>query len=109
MSAIAPGPSAPPSQVDFRTAPERYRHWRLEVEGRVVRLLLVVDERAGRCFAGTLLETAFAADQTFMLDGRLEGDAAQPARVALTDLNFDAYPGLTGTTWLGHGTSPRLD
>src|ERR687887_236328 len=32
--------------VDFDTHPDRYRHWRLEVDGDVARLVLDVDERA---------------------------------------------------------------
>ena len=42
--------AAPPAgdlQVDFFTAPERYRHWRLGVEGRIATLTLDVDEQAG--------------------------------------------------------------
>ncbi len=33
--------------VDFRTRPERYRHWRLGIEGRVATLTLDVDEQGG--------------------------------------------------------------
>src|ERR1700712_1039357 len=33
--------------VRFDTAPERYRHWRLSVDGRVAALALDVDEDAG--------------------------------------------------------------
>jgi benzoyl-CoA-dihydrodiol lyase len=33
--------------VDFETSPERYRHWKLSVEGRVATLALDVDEDAG--------------------------------------------------------------
>ncbi|MEU5878630.1 2,3-epoxybenzoyl-CoA dihydrolase [Spirillospora sp. NPDC047279] len=33
--------------VDFDTRPDRYRHWRLEVDGRTARLVLNVDERGG--------------------------------------------------------------
>ena len=43
----------------------------------------------GSCFAGTLLELALAADRTYMLAAT---DAVTPATVALTALNFDAYP-----------------
>src|SRR6266540_6453451 len=35
-----------PPQVSFDTHPSRYRHWRLEVDGRAARLSLSVDERA---------------------------------------------------------------
>ncbi len=33
--------------VDFDTHPDRYRHWRLEVDGPVATLTLVVDEDGG--------------------------------------------------------------
>ncbi|HEX9648361.1 MAG TPA: 2,3-epoxybenzoyl-CoA dihydrolase [Alphaproteobacteria bacterium] len=36
-----------PAEVDFRTAPERYRHWRLAIDGPVATLALDVDEAAG--------------------------------------------------------------
>jgi benzoyl-CoA-dihydrodiol lyase len=34
-------------RVDFDTAPESYRHWRLEINGAVATLTLAVDENAG--------------------------------------------------------------
>jgi benzoyl-CoA-dihydrodiol lyase len=33
--------------IDFDTHPDRYRHWRLEVDGELARLVLDVDERGG--------------------------------------------------------------
>ncbi|MCW2898635.1 MAG: boxC [Streptosporangiaceae bacterium] len=33
--------------VNFDTSPDRYRHWRLEVDGRTARLILDVDEEGG--------------------------------------------------------------
>ena len=33
-------------RIDFRTAPDKYRHWNLSVDGRVARLALDVDEQA---------------------------------------------------------------
>lgn len=36
----------PPTRIDFETAPERYRHWRIEVRGPVAELILDVDENA---------------------------------------------------------------
>jgi len=39
----------------FETAPERYRHWRLALDGRVARLTLAVDE-AGGLMDGVLLK-----------------------------------------------------
>jgi benzoyl-CoA-dihydrodiol lyase len=35
------------SRVEFRTAPERYRHWRLATEGPVATLTMDVDEQGG--------------------------------------------------------------
>jgi len=34
-------------QVDFRTDPPRYRHWRLEIDGPVATLTMAVDEAGG--------------------------------------------------------------
>ena len=33
--------------IDVRTAPDRYRHWRLRVDGRIATLALAVDESGG--------------------------------------------------------------
>ena len=33
--------------IDFNTHPDRYRHWRMEIDGRIATLLLDVDERGG--------------------------------------------------------------
>ena len=46
----------------------------------------------GSCFAGTLAELAFACDRSFMLIGGLPGDNRPPAALALSALNFGAYP-----------------
>src|SRR6201995_4012276 len=35
------------SNVEFRTSPERYRHWRLDVDGPVATLVMDVDEQGG--------------------------------------------------------------
>src|SRR3546814_2658321 len=35
------------SMIDFETHPDRYRHWRLSVDGRVATLALDVDEEGG--------------------------------------------------------------
>src|SRR5512134_1884329 len=45
MNAPAPTPSSP--QVDYRTSPERYVHWRLAFEGPIARLTLDVQEDGG--------------------------------------------------------------
>ena len=46
----------------------------------------------GSCFAGTLAELVFACDRSFMLIGGLPGDNRPPATLALSALNFGAYP-----------------
>jgi benzoyl-CoA-dihydrodiol lyase len=38
--------SAAPVRIDFETAPERYRHWRIAIDGPVAELILDVDENA---------------------------------------------------------------
>jgi benzoyl-CoA-dihydrodiol lyase len=38
--------SAAPARIDFETAPDRYRHWRIAVNGPVAELILDVDENA---------------------------------------------------------------
>src|SRR5688572_9522149 len=40
-------PAAPASPVRFETSPERYRHWRLSVEGAIARLAMDVEEDGG--------------------------------------------------------------
>ena len=44
---LATGPGAPAGPVTFDTSPDRYRHWKLTVDGRVATLALDVDEDAG--------------------------------------------------------------
>ena len=58
---------------------------RLDVSSRT--LFAVIDK--GSCFAGTLFELALAADRSYMLE--LPDDAGAPA-VALSEMNFGAYP-----------------
>jgi benzoyl-CoA-dihydrodiol lyase len=41
----------------------------------------------GSCFAGTLAELIFAADRSYMLTGRLEGDNRPPAAIMLGEAN----------------------
>jgi benzoyl-CoA-dihydrodiol lyase len=59
---------------------------RLDVSPRT--LFAVVDQ--GSCFAGTLAELAFAADRSYML-ALPDGGPDEP-RIALSPLNFGAYP-----------------
>jgi benzoyl-CoA-dihydrodiol lyase len=35
------------NRIDFQTAPERYRHWKLSIDGDVATLAMDVDEKAG--------------------------------------------------------------
>ncbi len=60
---------------------------RLEVTARSQFALV----EPGSCFAGSLLETALAADRTYALD-----DPERPVRLALSPLNFGPLP-------MGHG------
>ncbi|MGH7325431.1 MAG: 2,3-epoxybenzoyl-CoA dihydrolase [Candidatus Rokuibacteriota bacterium] len=66
----------------------------------------------GTCFAGTLLELALAADRSYMLAGRREGDEQSPAAVRLTAMNFGPYPMSNGLTRLASrflGEPGRVD
>jgi benzoyl-CoA-dihydrodiol lyase len=69
---------------------------RLDVSSRS--LIALVEP--GSCFAGTLLELVFAADRSYMLDGRRDGDNRPPAPVRLTEMNFASYPMPNGLTRL---------
>ena len=53
---------------------------------------LVTVIEPGSCFAGTLAEIALACDRSYMLIGQREGDNKPPATIALSALNFGAYP-----------------
>ena len=35
------------TRIDFQTAPERYRHWKLKIDGDVATLLMDIDEKGG--------------------------------------------------------------
>src|ERR1700704_3758677 len=59
---------------------------RLDVSSRT--MFAIVDK--GSCFAGTLFELALAADRSYML--QLADDEAGAPTVALSQLNFGAYP-----------------
>jgi benzoyl-CoA-dihydrodiol lyase len=59
---------------------------RLDVSSRT--LFAIVDQ--GSCFAGTLAELALAADRSYML--QLPDDPAAAPRIALSAMNFGAYP-----------------
>jgi benzoyl-CoA-dihydrodiol lyase len=61
---------------------------------------LVALVEPGSCFAGTLAELVFAADRSYMLIGRLEGDNRPPPALALGPANFGDYPMSNGITRL---------
>ena len=61
---------------------------------------LVALVEPGSCFAGTLAEIVFAADRSYMLVGRLEGDNRPPPALALGPANFGDYPMSNGITRL---------
>jgi benzoyl-CoA-dihydrodiol lyase len=63
---------------------------RLEVSSRT--LFALVDR--GSCFAGTLLEIALAADRIYMLAAH----DTQAPQLALSELNFGAYPTVAQTS-----------
>ncbi|HEX4798109.1 MAG TPA: 2,3-epoxybenzoyl-CoA dihydrolase [Burkholderiales bacterium] len=67
---------------------------RLDVSSRT--LFAIIDQ--GSCFAGTLLELAFAADRSYMLL-LPEGEPTAPV-IALSPLNFGAYPMVSDETRL---------
>jgi benzoyl-CoA-dihydrodiol lyase len=48
---------------------------------------LVALVEPGSCFAGTLAEIVFAADRSYMLIGKPEGDNRPPAAITLADVN----------------------
>ncbi|HYR33586.1 MAG TPA: 2,3-epoxybenzoyl-CoA dihydrolase [Burkholderiales bacterium] len=73
---------------------------RLDVSSRSIFAII----EPGSCFAGTLFELALAADRSFMLD--VEGP-----KIALSHLNFDAYPMANGLSRLASrfcGEAPEL-
>ena len=63
------------------------------------RSLLALIEPGG-CFAGFLAEIVFAADRSFMADGRFEGDNRPEAVLALTPANMGCHPMSNGLTRL---------
>jgi benzoyl-CoA-dihydrodiol lyase len=85
-------------------------HWLTrEVRGYWKRVLKRVDLTSrslvaliepGSCFAGTLAELVLATDRSYMLIGQLAGDNKPPAAVALTAVNFGAYPMSNGLSRL---------
>jgi benzoyl-CoA-dihydrodiol lyase len=46
MSDSASQPTTPPVIVDFRTSPDRYRHWKMNFDGETAEVIMDVDESA---------------------------------------------------------------
>jgi len=69
---------------------------RLDLTSRTLAALI----EPGSCFAGTLAEIVLSADRSYMLIGPIEGDNRGPAMLALTDVNFAAYPMVNGISRL---------
>jgi len=67
---------------------------RLDVSSRS--MFAVIDQ--GSCFAGTLAELALAADRSYMLT--LPDQPADAPRIALSPMNFGAYPMVNGLSRL---------
>jgi len=67
---------------------------RLDVSSRS--MFAVIDQ--GSCFAGTLAELALAADRSYMLT--LPDQPAEAPRIALSPMNFGAYPMVNGLSRL---------
>ena len=61
---------------------------------------LVALIRPGSCFAGTLAEILFAADRSYMAEGKFEGDHHPVATLTLTEANFGPHPMSNGLTRL---------
>jgi benzoyl-CoA-dihydrodiol lyase len=75
---------------------------RLDVVSRSIFAII----EPGSCFAGTLMELALAADRSYMLD------AENGPKIALSDLNFGAYPMANGLSRLEThycGEQPALE
>jgi benzoyl-CoA-dihydrodiol lyase len=68
---------------------------RLDVSSRS--LFALVEE--GSCFAGTLFELALACDRIYHL--ALPDDQVRAPKIAVSDMNFGAYPMATGQSRLG--------
>src|SRR5258708_33613186 len=69
---------------------------RIDVTSRT--LLTLVEP--GSCFVGTLAELVVAADRSYMLIGRKQGDNRAPPTIELTAMNFGPYPMTHGLTRL---------
>ena len=69
---------------------------RLDISSRSIVTLI----EPGSCFTGTLLELAFAADRSYMLEGTFEGSNLPVATVRPTGMNFGPLPMCNGLSRL---------
>ncbi len=69
---------------------------RLDVTSRS--LIALIEPES--CFAGWLLDLAWACDRQYMLDGEPEEEGSAPAMITLSESNFGAYPMGNGLTRL---------
>ena len=69
---------------------------RIDVTSRTLVALI----EPGSCFAGTLAELVLAADRSYMLIGKKEGENRPPAAITLSAANFGPYPMSHGITRL---------
>ena len=69
---------------------------RIDVTSRT----LVTLVEPGSCFVGTLAELLFAADRSYMLLGKKQGDNRAPPSLVLSAMNFGPYPMSHGLTRL---------
>jgi benzoyl-CoA-dihydrodiol lyase len=69
---------------------------RLDVSART----LIAAIEPGSCFVGSLFEIVLACDQSMMLDGQFEDNDIPAASLAMSSLNFGAYPMVNGLTRL---------
>ncbi|HXH03676.1 MAG TPA: 2,3-epoxybenzoyl-CoA dihydrolase [Candidatus Competibacteraceae bacterium] len=69
---------------------------RIDVTSRSIVTLV----EPGSCFAGILAELVFAADRSYMLEGRFEGDDTPPAVIRLNGFNFGPMPMVNGLSRL---------
>src|ERR1700716_4245174 len=61
---------------------------RIDVTSRT----LVTLVEPGSCFVGTLAELVFAADRSYMLIGKKQGDNRAPPTIEVSAMNFGPYP-----------------
>ena len=74
-------------RVSFETSPDRYRHWRLSVEGPVARLAMDVQEEGCLSLPGITVAVRRHRDVTVWSDGREHQLTGEIARVAQHEID----------------------